>query len=75
MTREVYYVVHASSEENQNGIFHGLRTPIKTLELARQIAAQTKDDFVVITKHREVFERHEWLPNWDYGNSWSEVVE
>jgi hypothetical protein len=34
-----------------------------------------KDDFVVIEKHREIYDRWEWRPDHDMGPRWSEVVE
>ena len=53
MTREKYVVVNASSEENQNGVFH--YSTALDLEDARKIAAKIKDDFVVIEKRLEEY--------------------
>lgn len=46
-----FYVVHASAEENQNGISH--RKGFSTAKQACKEARKIKDDFVVIEKHHE----------------------
>lgn len=46
-----FYMVHASADENQNGIYH--RKGFVELWEALEEAEKTKDDFVVIEKHHE----------------------
>jgi len=64
MTRTVYYVVSASSEENQKGIFHFSRA-LNDLYAALGVYEETKNDFVGIEKHKEIFRGNEWCVNWD----------
>ncbi len=78
MKRIVYYIVHASSEENQNGVFH-FSEPYSDLATVRKAAKNIRDDFrddnVVIEKHHEVYDRWEWRPDHDLGDDWMERVE
>lgn len=48
-----YYVVHASAEENDRGMYHHSR-PYANLEIAKRHAAEVQDDFVVVEKHHEL---------------------
>jgi hypothetical protein len=73
MKRTVYYIIHCSSEENQNGMFHYSK-PFISFALAKQASKRIKDDFVVIEKHHEIYDRYEWRPDFDR-DSWSEVIE
>ena len=61
MKRIVYYIIHCSAEENQDGTFHHSK-PFKVLALARQASTKIKDDFVAIEKHHEYFRGVEYKP-------------
>lgn len=50
--RIVYYIVSASAENNQAGIFH-FSKPFKSLAFCQQAAKKVKNDFVRIEKHHE----------------------
>ena len=50
--RIVYYIISASAEENQNGIFHYSK-PFKVLALTQQAVKKVKNDFVRVEKHHE----------------------
>ncbi len=47
-----YYVVHASSEENERGVYHHSK-PYADIEIAIRDAAEIQEDFVVLEKHHE----------------------
>ena len=75
MKRVVFYVVHASAEENQSGAFH-FSDPLPTVEEALKLARKTKDDFVVIEKYHEVYDRWEWRVDHDgYGDRAMEIID
>ena len=65
MKRKVYYVIHCTSEENQNGIFH-YSAPLKTEKAARYLAVQKRidlgngDGHVAVEGHQEVYEHYAW---------------
>lgn len=73
MERVVYYTIHASAEENQNGTFH-FSKPYSSQKKALADAKKIKDDFVAVEKHHEIWDRYEWRPNYDLGESWMEVI-
>ncbi len=49
-----FYVVRATAEENEKGIFH--RWGTDSLKKAIGVAQKTNDDFVVVEKHHELRE-------------------
>ena len=59
MKRIVYYIVQATSEENEKGTFHYSR-PIKDVKKAKYEARQILNDFVVIEKHHEYYQGDEY---------------
>lgn len=64
MKREVYYIIYATEEENQNGTFHF--SPAFKKEAEARKFAKTRDDvWVVLEKHWEKFDRYEWRPDWE----------
>lgn len=74
MKRIVYYVITATTEENERGIFH-YSLPIKTLSGARITAKKARRYFpkgeghVAIEKHHEVYERYSWNIDHEAGGS------
>ena len=77
MQRVVYYVISATSDENQRGIFHYSK-PFNKLWMARANARTTRgelleDGHVAIEKHHEVYEHNEWRIDHEGGGS--EMVE
>lgn len=74
MKRIIFYVLHCTTEERDNGIEH--YEPFNTKKEAIQRAGQiSKDEFIAIEKHNEIYERNEWLPDWDMGDTWFENVD
>ncbi len=61
--RIVYYIVQATTEENQNGLYHfskPFNNPAKAKEEARKIT----NDFVHLEKHHEYFRGWEYKPEY-----------
>ena len=75
MIRTVYYTTYVSHEEYQNGAMPHYSKPFNTLEEARTFEKTLGDMNTKIELHHEIFERNEWLPDWDMGNSWCEVID
>jgi hypothetical protein len=63
MKRTVYYVIHASAEENQAGTFH-FSKPFPSVEEARHHAESISDDFVGVERHYEVFKGSHYKPEY-----------
>lgn len=77
MKRLVYYIVSASAENNQAGIFHYSK-PFKVLALAKQAMKNVKNDFVRIEGHHEYFEGIEYKPEcqWEIDHDYKiEIIE
>lgn len=74
MVRTVFYVIHCTSEENDNGVFH-YSSPIKDEETARKVAVieRTKhtlgDGHVVVERHHEVYRDGSWCIEHEAGGT------
>ena len=74
MKRIKYKVIHCTVEERDNGKEHyeSFDTEKEAIKRAREIS---NDEFIAIEKHHEVYERWQWLPDWDMGDNWFEKIE
>lgn len=74
MKRIVYYVIHATSKENQDGIFHYSKPferageAVLSAKRQREILGNN-DGHVAVEKHYEVYEHNEWRIDHDAGGS------
>lgn len=73
-TRIVYYIIHCTSAENQQGVFH-YSEPFTLLEDAGKLAQKYRDSFppgeghVAIEQHHEVYDGYAWQIDHDRGGS------
>lgn len=72
MKRKKYYVTYANPQDYQKGVYH-FSPPFDTLQEARKFATNLKN--IRIELHNEIYERNEWLPDFDMGDSWLEIIE
>jgi len=67
-------VIHCSSEERDKGVEHWEKfsTKKQAINRAKKIS---NNEFIAVEKHHEIFERNDWLPDWDMGYDWFERIE
>ena len=77
MKRIKYYVIHCTTEERNRGVEHyeQFDEVKKALKRADEINYSSADEFVCVEKHNEKYERNEWLPDWDMGEGWCEMID
>lgn len=73
MKRIIYRIVYCSAEENQNGTFHYSPNFLNKKD-AKAFGVKREDDWVVLEKCWQVYDRWEWRPDWDRGET-SEILE
>lgn len=54
MKRIVYYVIQATADENERGLFH-YSPPFNDIEKAKESARKIQNDFVGVEMHNEYF--------------------
>ena len=74
MKRIKYYVIHCTTEERDRGVEHHERFNTREEALKRSNEIH-KDEFIAVEKHHEVYERNDWLPDWDMGEGWFERID
>ncbi len=74
MKRIIYKVSYANSDDYQKGQYH-FSPPFKKLSDAKKFEKKFSNMNARIEKWNEIYERNEWLPDWDMGNSWMEIIE
>ena len=73
MKRIRYYVIHCTQQERENDKEHyeEFETEEQALKRAEKIS---NDEFIAVEKHNEVYERWDWLPDWNMGENWCERI-
>ena len=74
MKRIKYYVIHCTTEERDNGKDHyeSFDDEKDAIKRAKEIS---NDEFISVEKHNEIWERNQWLPDWNMGDNWFEILE
>lgn len=74
MKRIKYYVIHCTPEERDGGKEHyeSFDSKADAFKRAKEIS---NDEFISVEKHHEIYERYDWLPDWNMGDSWLEIID
>ena len=74
MKRIKFYVNHCTVEERDRGKDNTEQFDTEA-EARKRYAEISNDEFKNIEKRHEIYDRWQWLPNWDMGEDWSETIE
>lgn len=76
MKRIKFYVIHCTKEERDKGVDHWESFDTKETALKRADEINHNNiEFIAIEKHHEIYERNEWLPDWELGENQFERID
>jgi hypothetical protein len=74
MKRIKYKVFHCTTKERDSGKEH-YESFDKKEDAIKRASEISNDELISVELHHEVYERNEWLPDWDMGKNWCENIE